>query len=223
MPGKSIIYYRDEFFGKRSLSGTAEGYTGWVISDVSAAGTPTYATVTPSLSGTGELAIAHDATSEVQQVALYWGDVLGMDVGHIINFRTNAKLAAVGASTTAYLGMAVAHNATAASIAGFAWFKIANAAISCEVNNGSTTTTAASGVSITTTVYKKFSIDLSHGLADVRFYGDVGGNLARLCGSTVFDMSALTGGMQPYLRLDKTSGTAVPVLTLDNVEIELKR
>jgi hypothetical protein len=213
------ILFEDNFLGKRSFAtATAEAGTGWYATIVKTSGTPTIATATGSDSGS--VVFTTDSTSEVQQLSLYQGDVLCFTGNLPVDYTCNFKLSGQTSATTAYIGLAGAHNSTAASIAPFAWLKIANSTMSAETNNNSATTSVSTGMSIGTG-FTQLKISFAYGLADVRFYVDGGnGQLTRVCQSTKFDMSAYTGQLQLYTRVEKTSGAAVPILTVDYVGLQ---
>jgi hypothetical protein len=64
--------------------------------------------------------------------------------------------------------------------------------------------------------YKRFIIDFSYGISDVRFFID--GD--RVAASTTFNMSnSSTQRLQPYIDLQKASGTGTPSVTIDKFAI----
>ena len=68
-----------------------------------------------------------------------------------------------------------------------------------------------------TTTYKKYGIDFSNGLNDVRFFIDG----SRVASSTTFNLSAITSGnnAQLTMQIQKASGTGVPALQVTRVAI----
>ncbi|WP_166820514.1 hypothetical protein [Thalassoroseus pseudoceratinae] len=217
--------YKDDFFGGRSFSGTADA-NGWKVEDVSSAGNPTYA----CLDGepTGSVQLGMDATSEAQSVALTHGDVLSFDIDSIQRVTYRAKVQNVDAVTTVVLGVAGDHNATIDSIAQNAWFKIegsgSTSSVVVETDDGSTDNDDVATGQTLANSYKEMVIDLSHGKSDVRFYIDNGnGQLRRVASTTTFDMSGYSGSLQPYMRVAKASGTGTPSVEVDLCEISYKR
>jgi len=78
-------------------------------------------------------------------------------------------------------------------------------------------TTYATGTTLAA-VYKKFHLDFTFGLADVRFYVD--GD--RVAASTTFDMSDKSSGqnVQPLVQLQKASGTGTPAVTIGQFGVQ---
>jgi hypothetical protein len=69
------------------------------------------------------------------------------------------------------------------------------------------------------TAFKRFVIDFTGGKSNVKFYI----NGFRVAASTTFDMSGYSGGLQPYIQLQKASNTNVDAVTVDYVKIVSKR
>ena len=85
-------------------------------------------------------------------------------------------------------------------------------------NNNDDTTT---GLTLVAGTFNRFRIDFMD-ISDVKFYVDG----ARVASGTTFDMSNLTSAeaqFQPYISLDKASGTGVGTLLVDYVRIWAKR
>jgi hypothetical protein len=163
-------------------------------------------------------------TSEAQLAVLYHKDILSYDLASIIKCHWVVKLDAVDAVTNLAIGLASAHNATLDSVATNAWFRLIGAtsttAIVVETDDGVTDIDdVATGVTLAGS-YKKFEIDFSQGLADVRFL--IAG--ARVARGTTFDMSGLTSGLnvQPYFSHAKASGTGVPISSIAQFEISYR-
>ena len=160
----------DDFLGQRSFSATAEGGTGWDISDTSSGGTPTYASVSPS--ACGEVALTLDSTSEAQLVDLFMGDILYFDVDNLLKMEFGAKVAGIDSVTTILAGLASARNATADSVTNLAWFRMQGSAstsnVVCESDDGTVDKDdIATGVTLSST-YKRFEISFEAGKDDVR-------------------------------------------------------
>lgn len=218
---QNIVFIDENFFGDRSFSNaTIEAGSGWYGIIVKSAGSPTIASVTPS--NTGAVALTTDNTSEIQKLALTHGDVLDLGAANLQDVRIAFSLAGQTANTTAWLGVAGAHNSTLTSVTPRCGIKIVNTTITAETHDGNSLTTASSGVTYSSTT-QWLAISFAYGLSDVRFYlQNSSGQLTRICTGTTFNMSAVTGSLQPYLRVEKTASTDVPILTLDKVFIQGK-
>ena len=74
----------------------------------------------------------------------------------------------------------------------------------------------ATGTSLASTL-KTLVIDFEAGLSDVKFYVDG----ERVASSTTFDMSNVTAaqGVQPFVQLQKASGTGVASVTIREFEV----
>jgi hypothetical protein len=205
----------------------------WCSKITAAAGSPTV----QSASGSGcELAL--DATSEVQNLCLYMGDVLPYTQGDIIRVEFLAKVtASLNAAVTAFMGLGGARNDTIASIAQRVGFKLAANVVSCDAVDGTNSQTGkATGFSLVAT-WRRFAIDFSignlgqsppstskGGTADVRLFMSNDKNaLIQVCPTTRFDMSAYSSGLQFIFQLQKTTGTATGTLSILDPQVEIRR
>lgn len=200
-------------FDRAQAYSTTPGMNGWTIKDTSSSGTPTYLNITED-GGAAALTLAN--TSEAEVVTLYQNDVLIYDLRQLQHMWWIAKVASVDAVTTLVMGLGSAQNDTADSVATNAWFRMegsaSTSALVVETDDGTNDNNdVATGVSLSST-YKKLHLDFTNGLSDVRFYCDG----ARVASGTTFDMSDLTAGLnaQPFVQLQKASGTGVPAVTL---------
>jgi hypothetical protein len=151
-----------------------------------------------------------------QLTVLYYNDVLTYDVRKIAQVWWVARIDVVDAVSNLALGVGSAHNTTLDSVATNAWFRVIGAtsttAVVVETDDATTDNDdKATGVTLST-VYKKFLIDFTQGLANVRFFVDG----ERVAAGTKFDMSSLTAGLnvQPYCSWGKASGTGLGSLTI---------
>lgn len=212
----------DDFLGARTFTaGTPEPGTGWTIKDTSAAGAPTYASVTPSQSG--EIALTCAADSEAEVLTLYWNNILALDVDVIEKIRFNAKVAGIDSVTTLVMGLATAQSDTSDSVASNAWFRMQGSAslTALLVESDDSVTDLddkATGLTLAA-VYKNFEISFERGKTDVRFYIDG----KRVAETFTFTLTTETGGLQPFFQLQKASGTGVPALTIEDFEIVYKQ
>lgn len=202
-----------ESFQRAQTLSSTPGQNGWAITDTSSGGTPTYVT-----NNGGGLTITLDNTSEAQTVALYQADKLIWDIDELQSISFFAKVSGVDSVTTICMGLASAHNATADSIAANAWFRMqgsaSTSAVVVESDDGTTDNDdKATGATLSSTL-KKFTIDLTNGKSDVRFYIDD----TRVATTTTFDISGYSSGVQPYFLLAKASGTGTPALTIRHID-----
>jgi hypothetical protein len=212
--------FTDDFFGADTFSTAGQG-SPWAIADTSSSGTPTYATVTPS--ATGEVALTLEATSEVQNVCLSFGDKLCFDIDNIQRFEARLKVSGCTTGTTISWGLGSARNDTPASMTALALFQMVGATSTTNVyvesdDNVTDTAPVASGQTLATT-YKRFVIDFAGGKSDVKFYIDG----IRVAKTTTFTMAGYTGSLQPFFQIQKAANTNVDALTIDYVSVECRR
>jgi len=223
------------FFHGSYTPGTSAGADEWIKKDTSAAGAPTMATGVDGLKST--LA----ATNEAEVLTFYFGDIKSFDIDDLISAEFILKAnATFGSNETLVIGMAGDQNDDPDAITYNSWFKIvggatANTALLCESDDNVTDVDdKATGISLGTTTHKSLIIDFSEGISSrsppatskgkqLHFRAtDANGVLRRVCDSVAFDMSGYTGGLQPFLQLQKASGTGVPAVSLLGVIIEYR-
>lgn len=207
--------YEDDFMGGRTFTATV-GEGDWKITDTSSAGTPTYASVSPS--ATGEVKLAFDSTSEIQNVCLDFGDKLCFDIDnlHRAIFRVKT-VASLDSATTLTFGLQSARNDNTDSTANNAQFKLVGSnSVVCETDDATLDLDdKATGVSLVAT-YKEFVIDFTGGKDDVKFFIDG----QRVASSTTFDMGGATGSLQPFVQLQKSADTNEDSVTIDYIAVE---
>lgn len=213
---QKLVYWPDENgenFDRAHTYSSTPGHNGWAITDTSSSGTPTYANANG-----GGVVITLESTSEAQTVALYQADKLIWDIDEIQSFSFYAKVSGVDSVTTICMGLASAHNATADSIAFNAWFRMqgsaSTSAVVVETDDGTTDLDDKATAATLASTLKKFTIDLSNGKSDIRFYIDD----TRVASTTTFDADQYSAGVQPYFLVAKASGTGVPALTIARIE-----
>lgn len=212
MIARGVRTFVDNFDRAQAYT-TTPGMNGWTIYDVSSSGTPTYLNITED-GGAAKLTLA--STSEAEIVALYQNNVLIYDVRQLQAVWWIAQVAGIDSVTTLTMGVGSAQADTADSVATNAWFRIEGSASTSAVVVETDDATLdlddkATGQTLAAS-YKKFLIDFSNGLGNVQFFIDG----ARVAAGTLFDMSNLTAGLnvQPFVQLQKASGTGVPSVTL---------
>jgi len=67
--------------------------------------------------------------------------------------------------------------------------------------------------------YKRFYIDFSEGKSNVKFYVDG----ERVAAGQKFDMSNYALSLQPFLQIQKTTGTQTGTATIDYVCVKARR
>jgi len=205
--------WHDDFRRAQILT-TTPGHNGWTVKDTSSSGTPTYLTTSDGL----VLTLA--ATSEAEIVTAYQNDVLAFPLADLISLEIIAKVSGIDSVTTLVAGLAAAQNDTADSVATHAWFRMqGSASTSAVVVETDDTVTdnddKATGESLAAT-FKSLRIDFERGLSDVRFFVDG----SRVAGSTTFSMAAGTAAnLQPFIQLQKASGTGTPAVTIREVNV----
>lgn len=221
MSCKNFFEWCEDFLGAQVFSTTAASNVGHslTLTDTSSSGTPTIGVVTPS--ECGEVSIAFDSTTEVQNVCLSMGDKLCFDIDRVKSFRARVKQgqATIDSNSQFAIGLASARNDTIDSIAAFALFRlIGTNEVMCETDDGTNDLDdKATGINISTS-YVDLYIDLSN-KKDVRFY--VGGQ--PVCQGVTFDMSNYSGSFQVYIQAQKASDSNTDSFAIDYVEVEGNR
>jgi len=209
--------YEDVFVGHRNYSATAASNAGhsWVITDTSAAGSPTYAAV----DGGRGIAVDLASTAEVENVCLSWGDSLGIDIDDIIDVTFDVKMnqAAVDATTSFAIGLTGDRNDAIDSIAQAVLFRVVGSddttALVVETDDGTTNNDDVATGTTLINAYKQLKISFTAGKSDVRLFVD-GQPVAT---STTFDMSAYAGALQPLAQIQKTSNANTDGFTVKRV------
>lgn len=223
MAGKQDFFeHYEEFFGQGSLPSVAAANdcrsAGPYFMNVVGTNTA-YAYATNESSGAVTLTFGDN---EVENLNLYWKDVLSLDFRQQLYFETRVKMgnSALDSATTAVIGLCSARNNTIASIGTVAGFTLAADYLTARTDDAVTDT----GVNTATTLvnaYKVLKIDATN-LSDVKFYVD--GN--RVCKSNTFAMTGLTAStryVQPYIQLQKTSDSNQDSITVDYIYVSGKR
>jgi len=215
---RGVSTFFDNFDRAQAFT-TTPGQNGWTIADTSSSGTPTYLCATEN-GGAAVLTLV--STSEVENICLYHNDVLMFDVAELQHFWCIAKVAAVGSNSVVTFGLGSARADDEDTVATNAWFKMEGAtsttAVVAETDDAVTDNNdKATGETLAAT-YKKFQIDFTRGLTDIRFLIDG----KRVADATTFGMSGLTAGLnvQPMFQVSKASSADVPVLTIAQVGIQ---
>ncbi len=212
----------DDFYGAGTFATSASEGDQWVIADTSTGGTPTYVRVDHSTSaGAYALGVARltmDSTTEVQNVCLSFGDVLCFDIDKVDGFEARVAMgqATADAATSFAIGVTSDRNDAIDSIAVAALFRVIGADsttnLVVESDDGTNNNDDVATGTTLINVYKVLRIDLSN-TADVKFYVDD----AQVAAGTTFDMSNNTGGIQPFIQIQKTSDNNTDSVDIDYV------
>lgn len=196
--------------------------------------TATYLSGVAGIQGGAQLAM--DATNEVQEAQLHFGDNLSLDIDDLHAFGFNFRFTVLpGSSSVAVVGLAgasePADSADEDTIAQNLWMKIEGAssttALVAESDDGTTDNNdVATGLVVAANEWKRvvfaFKESVS-GKSDVRIYcsgtpGPGGDDrLIRVASGTTFDMDQYAGGLQPYFCILKASSTNTGTLQIANV------
>lgn len=230
MAGKQDFWeFFDDFWGSTFVAAPTENNP-WDIADTSSGGAPTYVYrdhgETTGAFAPGEARLTLEATSEVQNVCLSFGDRLAFDINSIMGaeFRVSMGQAALDSTTMIAVGLAGDRNDAIDTIANQLLFRAIGAdsttAVVVESDDGTNNKDDVATGQTLVNAYKRLKIDFSQGLSDVRFFMDDGnGTLGRVGGATTFDVSNYTAGLQPFIQIQKTADTNTDALHLDYVHI----
>lgn len=190
----------------------------WVKQDTSAAGAPTWALVADTHGG--EVAMTLAANDEAESLTLYLGDQLIFAANKKPVLEAKIKVSTIAANQRVVFGLAGARNATLDNIAQNAWFRLeANMNVLVETDDDTTDNddndTTVDAVNGTYAIYE---IDLTD-LANIKF---------RINGvdytPETMNLSALTTEtLQPFIEIQKDSGTGTPSVTVDWISVRADR
>lgn len=211
------VELKEDFLGGATIAATV-GEGMWKITDTSSSGTPTY--VKDSAHG-GSVTLTLEATGEIQNVCLDFGDKLQFDIDNLqyAIFRVKT-VAALDSATTLTFGLQSARNDNTDSTTNNAQFKLVGSnAVVCETDDGTTDNDDKATGKTLVDSYKEFTINFANGKDDVRFYID---NEPVATGTT-FSMSAATGSLQPFVQIQKTADTNTDSVTIDLIYVKATR
>ncbi|QDU61240.1 hypothetical protein Pan216_20940 [Planctomycetes bacterium Pan216] len=215
------------FLGEGSLSAAGDESGSQFIQAITGSGPPTVGYVS-AVDAVGVLQAALSADSEVQNACAYSGDVLGYDIERLKSVEFRARLStALGttATTMVAFGLTSARNDAIDSITEALLFRVlgdGSGAVLVESDDGTNDNNdVATGETLATT-WKRFVIDFTQGLSDVRFYMDGGYGLKRVAESTTFSVANYTAGLQFFAQIQKAANTNVGTLQIDRFSVEFK-
>jgi len=211
------IFHKEDWVGDDFVD---NGTTKWLFSQVSAVGADgTGAIVANGLNGQYALSVA-SASAELALSRLDFGDNLVLDPSKGLYFETRVALSqavAQYANSKVLLGLASAHNDTPDSIASNVWFAFAgDANLKFETDDGTTDDDDNSlGPIFVQDEFHVLAFDMTD-LGEIKVYVD---GVRKPTGSTIFTAKELTAAnkLQPYLCVNRASGTTTPDLLVDYV------
>lgn len=208
--------FKEDFAGSLVFAGA--GSTAPWRTAVTGAAPPTAAVVSPS--NGGEVLISMTSADQTQVVCIDLNDVLCFDIDQLLSAEFRVKCSADFAATTSLgFGLQSARNADLDATTVHAQFRLkGNNNVLVETDDNVRDISEIATGKTLSTVYKRFYIDFAGGKANVKFYVDG----ERVAAGQVFDMSASTGSLQPFIQLQKTS-TATGTATIDYLAIRAKR
>ncbi len=219
-PWGAYVLFEDDFLGTDFMQ-TESGSTGpWTTVEVNL----NTAIAVLADQANGVLRLVLDVDSNAEDAVIYWGDQKGINVKAAAVIEIRAQLTVIPTLTAQIvLGLSGDHNLTKDSVTEHAWFKFDESAAALAESDDTTNDNddIATGVTVLTSEYRIYKIDLSN-LADVRFYIDGVG----VAEGTTFDMSNLTDAeaiMQPYVSMDKGADAGLGTFDIDYVRVWSKR
>jgi hypothetical protein len=226
---KDVLYLDYKFMGKHRPVTDGASANGPFVKTITGAAPPTVQ------SNNGRMELALTATNEVQNACLSWGDELGLSIDKIISVDFWAALtASLPAAVTASFGLASARNDAPTSITNrLLWQCAGDNNVKVLASDG-TNTLAATAVGHTlSTTLRRFTMDFGSGVltqappalskggkASIKLAMENSQGLSRaVLPNTLVNLSAYSGGLQPFVQLQKTAGTAVATLSIERILI----
>lgn len=196
---------------------------------------------TPAVTMTsgGFVRLSLDTTNEVQVARLSNGDVLPWDIDNIEYVEWYARVSAsLAAACSLSMGLASAANTTVNSITARAMFRMTGGGslVLDAVDGTNSQTSIATGLSMFTSDWQRFRINLKQGTitqgpptsnvggvggkASIQFgCDDARGNLRHLAPRTQMSMAAYTSNLQLYFQLQKSANAASGSLDIRDIAI----
>lgn len=174
----------------------------------------------------GAIEILLDNGNEVGDCTVYWGDEqnIDSDTEPVCIFRVQVSDALAAADTAAW-GLSTARNALIESTTQNAMFMVVGADYGLDVSSDDSsadTGVDTTGVTLTADTYYDFKVSLNSmdgaSVTNVKFFyrSALGGDWTALNTSTTYALAA-DAALQPFLQVEKTSGTTIPGIRADYV------
>ena len=220
-PAGPYILFEDDFLGSKLQKIIAAENTVAPWTEV-AAGTPTSAALLVANVANGIAQMALAATNEAEDSTITFGDQLCFAArrGLIFECRATWNVLTDQAGGIGLIGLGSAHNTTADTMATNLWFRLEGAAADIlwesddNVTNDDDNDTGVDAVAGTYHIYR---IDCTTATAPKFYIDDV------LVGTAACAFDATTELVQPYIGMNKASGTSVGTLYVDYIRIWQKR
>lgn len=214
---KQTRTYCYDFRGHQAIADAA-GANGspWVTTDTSAGGAPVFGGIE---GGGHRMQFSNDA--EVQNLCLSFGDVLAFSADELIRAWAIVKTAAsLDAATQLAFGLSSARNDDVDSIGESALFRcIGSNSVVLETDDGTNDNDDVSSGFTLGNAWKRFEINFAERIStmeppslslgrgsNIGFYAaNDYGSQRRVASGTRFDMSNYSGGLQPFLQIQKTA------------------
>lgn len=214
------------------LASAADGGP-WVTAITKTAGAPTI------VAANGKLKSLFTNDSEIQNLCLYFGDNLAYDIDDLISaeFWVDCP-ASLDSATSIAVGMCSARNNDPDALAANAMFRLLGGnSLIVETDDGTNDTDDKStGLTLGTTT-RKLMIDFATGVKtqappslSVGGKGNVlfaaendSGLLTPVARNVAFDMSNYSGGLQPFVQIQKTADANVDYVQVKRIRIEYKQ
>jgi len=233
-----VVQHDFKFFGNETppVVGSPDGLF-WRSKDTSVTGSPTI------VGAGGSMVLTLDAEVEAENLCLYFGDILSLDIDNLKSIEMWVQCSAtLIAGVDIAFGVASERNDAIDTIAEQALFRVIGAgaaagAVTVETDDGTNNNDdIATGQTLAASI-KRCMIEFDTGVAtqDVRDGGGVGGKadvlfsmdngsglLQPVARNTRFDMSNYSGGLQPYLQIQKTASASAASVSLKRVRVTEK-
>lgn len=182
--------------------------------------------------GEGGLDMVLTAANEVQSARVSFGDNLTYLIDQMLSVEFALKVTSADLTNIQIVfGLTGAGNADPTAIDPYAYFRLNGSfALLLAARSGTTSTVdIASGITMTNGAFYRFKIDFATGVkTQAPPFQSVGGkaNLYYYAGRDAlrhvgqqnpFDLSGYTGGLQPYVQIQKTAATNAGRVTIDEV------
>lgn len=185
----------------------------------------------------GGMKLALDATSEVQNACLSFGDILSWDIKKLVAIEFWLAISAsLNAAVSVFAGVGSARNDDPGAISQYAGFRAkgTNLLVAETDDNVRSIVDIATGITVSGATFKRLKIGFQEeatpvvrgnslgGLASVEFLAtDAGGRVRRVAQQQVFDMRSANSNVQPIVQIQKTTGTAVGDVTVKRIRAYL--
>ena len=197
----------------------ATGYP-WVQKTVKTGGSPSVAVIANSAAGI--VALALDATSEKQEATLYANDQRNWDVTKNLSFESRAALSVLpGLLVEVVFGLQAAWIDGPDNSAEYVRFQLlASGLVNMQTFDGTTTLTAATGITLVAGAFHIFRIDAAD-VTNIRFFID--GVEQSTAHFFSFAATGASSVLQPYFSVYKASGTGLGTMQVDVIQASTDR